>query len=118
MIRLSAFAALALCASAGLAAAQAPLSQNPPRETTICLDVNGQTLPVVCKAPGSRLDTRDDICVCPQGTRVQAPLCGPGERAPAENVAFERARRTAARDGSLLGDLFEGRPMCVAPPRR
>ena len=114
MIRISMIAALALVASAGAAAAQGPMS-NPPTETTLCLDVGGQSLPAVCKVPGSRLDKREDFCLCHQGTKVTAPVCGPGQKAPAESIAFEHARKEAARDGSLIGDLWEGQPMCVAP---
>lgn len=114
MIRISMIAALALAASAGAAAAQGSMS-NPPTETVLCLDVGGQSLPAVCKVPGGRLDTREDFCLCPQGTRVAAPICGPGQKPPAETVAFEHARKAAARDGSLIGDLYQDQPMCVAP---
>jgi len=114
MIRSTLIATMALAASAGMASAQAPLSQNPPTQTIICLDVSGATLPVSCKVPASRLDKREDICVCNTGRRVDVPICAPGVRAPAENVALNRARRDAAKDGSLIGDLFEGQPMCVA----
>lgn len=114
MIRTALFTAAAFVASAGLAAAQAPLNQNPPTQTVICLDVGGQSLPAVCDVPASRLDKREDICICHTGVRVDVPICPPGVRPPAESLAFERARREAARDGSLIGDLFEGRPMCVA----
>ncbi|MDO8380258.1 hypothetical protein [Phenylobacterium sp.] len=112
MIRTSMIAALALAGSAGAALA-GPMS-NPPTERTICIDVGGQSLPVVCRVPASRLDKREDFCLCHQGARVIAPVCGPGQKAPAENLAYERARRDAARDGSLLGDLYRGQPMCVA----
>lgn len=105
-------AGLALAASAGAAIA-GPMS-NPPTERTICIDVGGQSLPAVCKVPASRLDKREDFCLCHQGIKVSAPVCGPGERAPAENIAYEKARKAAARDGSLIGDLYEGRAMCVA----
>lgn len=111
-----------ICALAGLglataAQAQAPLNQNPPRQTEICLDVNGGILPVVCQVPASRLDKREDICVCPQGIRTAVPICGPGERQPADTVALNAVRKDAARDGTLMGDLFEGKPICVAPRR-
>ncbi|MFN3522064.1 MAG: hypothetical protein ACK4YQ_07425 [Phenylobacterium sp.] len=111
------WAALVLLAGAAAAPvqAQAPLTQNPPRETIVCLDVSGRSLPAVCKVPGDRLDVREDFCLCPEGRRVKAPVCGPGQTPPAESRAFERARRTAAEDGTLIGDLYEGRPMCVAP---
>lgn len=116
MIRPVLIAAAALAASSGSALAQAPLSQNPPTQTVICLDVNGQTLPVSCRVPASRLDKREDICLCHQGMRVDVPICPPGVRPPAENVAYEKARKAAAAgDMSLIGDMYEGRPMCVAP---
>lgn len=114
MIRTAFIAVAALAAFAGSAAAQGGMNANPPTETTICLDVNGQSLPAVCKVPSSRLDKREDICLCHVGTRVTAPVCPTGVKPPAENIAFEKARRLAAKDGSLIGDLYEGRPMCVA----
>ena len=104
----------ALSMAAGLAPAQAPLTQNPPTQTVICLDVGGQSLPAVCPAPSGRLDRREDICVCHAGARVDVPICPDGVRPPAETRAYEKARKAAARDGSLIGDLYEGRPMCVA----
>lgn len=113
MIRQVLVAAILLAAPA-TALASGSMSANPPTQTTICLDVNGQSLPAVCKVPGSRLDRREDICLCRQGMRVDAPVCGPDQKAPAENIAYEKARKAAARDGSLLGDLYEGQPMCVA----
>lgn len=111
-MRISMIAGLAFAACAGAALA-GPMS-NPPSERTICLDVGGQSLPAVCKVPASRLDKREDFCLCNAGIKVSAPVCGPGERAPAENIAYEKARKAAARDGSLIGDLYEGRAMCVA----
>ncbi|CAN5788689.1 hypothetical protein BH11PSE1_BH11PSE1_14950 [soil metagenome] len=112
MIRILMIAGLALAASGGVALA-GPMS-NPPSERTICIDVGGQSLPAVCKVPASRLDKREDFCLCHEGIKVTAPVCGPGERAPSENIAYEKARKAAARDGSLIGDLYQGRPMCVA----
>ena len=112
MLRISMIAALALATSAGAALA-GPMS-NPPSARTICIDVGGQSLPAVCRVPSSRLDKREDFCLCHEGVKVTAPVCGPGERAPAENIAYEKARKAAARDGSLIGDLYEGRSMCVA----
>lgn len=101
-------------ALAGGASAQS-LSANPPTETVVCVDVGGQSLPAVCKVPASRLDKREDFCVCPTGTKVIAPVCAQGIKPPTESLAFEKARKVAARDGTLIGDLYEGRPMCVAP---
>ena|SRR3990167_1277173 len=114
MIRILLIAAAALAASSGLALAQGSMSSNPPTKTTICVDVGGQSLPAVCKVPGSRLDKREDICTCPQGMRVDAPVCAAGQKPPGETAAYDKARKLAARDGSLIGDLYEGRPMCVA----
>ena len=37
-----------------------------------------------------------------------------GVKPPAENRAYEKARKAASRDGSLIGDLYQGQPMCVA----
>ena len=113
MIRTTLIAAAAFVAAAGAASAQAPLSQNPPTQTIICLDVNGQTLPVSCKVPASRLDKREDFCTCRTGTQVDISICPDGVKAPAENRAYEKARKAAVKNGSLLGATYEGRPMCV-----
>lgn len=103
-----------LALTAGGASAQS-LSANPPTETVVCVDVGGQSLPAVCKVPASRLDKREDFCVCAAGMKVIAPVCAEGVKPPAESLAFEKARKVAARDGTLVGDLYEGKPMCVAP---
>ena len=113
MLRTTLAALVMLAGSAGLASAQAPLSQNPPTQTIICLDVNGATLPVSCTVPASRLDKREDMCMCRAGQRVAVSICPPGVRAPPENVELMKARRLAVKDGSLIGDLFKGQPMCV-----
>ena len=105
-------AALALIA--GAAHAQGPMNQNPPTKTSLCLEVSGAIIPPVCHRSGSRVDQREDICLCSAGgTKVEAPVCGPGEKPPAESRAFEKARRDAARDGSLMGDTWQGQRMCV-----
>lgn len=114
MIRTFALAAAAFALSTGAALAQAPLTQNPPTQTVMCLDVNGQTLPISCNVQASRLDKREDICICHQGMKVDVPICPPGVRPPAENIAYEKARKAAAKDMSLIGDTYEGKPMCVA----
>ncbi|HEX2559902.1 hypothetical protein [Phenylobacterium sp.] len=105
-------AALALIA--GAAQAQSPMNQNPPTQTTLCLEVNGSIIPPVCHRPASRVDQREDICLCSNGgIRVDAPVCAPGERPPAESRVFENARRDAGRDGTLMGDMWQGQRMCV-----
>lgn len=113
MLRTTLVAVVMLVGSTGMASAQAPLSQNPPTQTVICLDVSGATLPVACKVPASRLDKREDICLCAEGQRVDVSICPPGVRPPPENVELMKARRQAVKDGSLIGDLFKGQPMCV-----
>jgi len=118
MTRLSVLAALAALTFTAAGAAQAQdrgRNYLTPATTEVCLDVGGGTLPIVCKVPASRLDKREDICSCPQGMRTTVPVCGPDQAAPGETVALNSARRAAARDGSLVGDLFQGQPMCVAP---
>lgn len=112
MIRAFVIAAVALTASG---AAAADMRSNPPKQTSVCLDVSGQSLPVVCKAPASRLDKREDICQCPEGVRVDVAVCAPGQHAPPDGLALDKVRRVAAKDGSLIGDTFEGKPICVEP---
>jgi hypothetical protein len=114
MKRLKLFAFAVLGLSAGAAQAQ-PISGNPPTTTIVCLDVGGHALPTVCRTPASRIDQREDICICPTGIRTEAPVCPPGVKPPAETRAFEQARREAMRGGSLVGATWEGQPMCVAP---
>jgi hypothetical protein len=88
-----------------------------PKTRTVCIDPAGKNLPAHCKiAQASRIDGHPDICLCPGGAeRVEAPICPPGVRAPAESAAYERARRQAIHDGSLVGATYGGQPMCVAP---
>jgi hypothetical protein len=101
-----------LIAAAALAAgaAQAQPNQKPARTTTICLDVSGAPLPAVCQVPG--------ICTCPQGEQVTVAVCPPGVRQPAETVAYDRARRQALHNGSLVGATWQGKPMCVTRRHR
>jgi hypothetical protein len=68
-----------------------------------------------------RLDARREVCECPTGRRTEAPLCAAGEKPPPETRALSAFRREAAADGSLAGDRFQDRPLCViptAPPAR
>lgn len=108
-----------LVASAALAAAPAalaqPINENPPTYTVICLDVSGRSLPVACQVPGSRVDKREDICICHEGTKTDVSICPKGVRAPAESLALEKARKAQAKHFSLIGATFEGRPICVEP---
>ena len=101
-----------------LAAAAQPASASPPNETTQCIEASGRLVPAVCRVPGSRLDLREDICTCPNdGQPVKVAVCSKGETPPPEGRALNAARRTAARDGSLIGDTIGGKRIC-APPRR
>lgn len=114
MTRSTVLFGLAAALLAGTASAQ-PLGQTPPQSTVICLDVSGRLLPKTCRVPASRLDASEDICICPRDAeRVSVPICPSGVRAPAESAAYEKARRAAVRDGSLIGATWEGRPMCMA----
>lgn len=99
-------------------AANPGASASSPATRTICLDLGGETRPAVCTAPASRLDGRENICLCMDAQRVEAPVCGSGDHPQAETRAFEKARKLAARDGSLVGDFYADRPMCVAPRNR
>ncbi|MDP2261391.1 MAG: hypothetical protein Q8J89_16915 [Caulobacter sp.] len=111
---------LAVSVAAVMAAGAGVPGSSPtnPATRTICLDLGGESRPAICTGPASRLDGRDDICLCRDAQRVEAPVCGPGERPQAETRAFEKARKLAAEDGSLVGDLYADRPMCVAPRNR
>lgn len=101
--------------AAGAAAAQ-PIGENPPTRTIQCIDVGGRSIPPVCRAPASRLDTREDICTCPDGgQRIEVSICAKGQKPPPESRALNVARSAAVRDGTLVGDTIDGRPICVAP---
>ena len=106
---------LAIVALGGVANAQS-LADNPPRTTTICLDPAGKLLPSHCHiGQASRLDSREDICLCPAGAdRVVAPVCPTGVHEPGESRAYESARKAAVSHGSLVGAMYNGQPMCVA----
>lgn len=107
--------ASALAAAVALAGAAASQEGTPtkPAKGILCLDVGGEARPPVCRGSSSRLDQGYDICTCDNAQRVETPVCGKGEKPPTENRAYELARKDAARDGSLFGDTYEGRRMCV-----
>ena len=109
---------LALALAAGASFAQ-PINENPPTRTIQCIEVGGQLIPPVCDVPASRLDSREYICTCINGgQRVDVAICPKGQAAPPEGRALDRARATAAKDGSLIGDKVGDRPICVAPRGR
>ena len=107
---------LVVAMAAGAAYAQ-PIDENPPTRTIQCIEVGGQLIPASCNVPGSRLDTREYICTCPNGgQRVDVAICAKGQRQPPESKALNIARREGLRrDGSLIGDTVKGQPICVAP---
>lgn len=104
----------ALSLLAGVACAR-PASGTP-GTAVLCLDVGGRILPTVCRTSASRLDQRQDICLCPaEGERVIASICAPGVKPPPDSAALMRARHAAVSHGSLVGATYEGRPLCVDP---
>ncbi|HEY9219889.1 MAG TPA: hypothetical protein VIO94_17715 [Phenylobacterium sp.] len=114
MKRISLVIALALVA--GAAQAQSSSWQERQTRTSICVDVNGGIIPVVCTGEASLVKPREDICQCPVGgMRTDVSICAPGERPPAESKEFEKARRVAALDGTLMEDTWQGQRMCVRP---
>ena len=112
MIVLAAAAALA----GGAALAQPPAGAP---TTTICLDVAGRQLPVTCHSmSASRINRAEDICQCFKGGQpVKVDLCPAGVNPPAESAAYERERYALVQHGSLVGQTWRGRPVCVAPHR-
>jgi hypothetical protein len=111
-MRVMLVAAVAALALAGHAAAQG----GPTGTTVQCLEPGGRLAPATCQGPESRLDPHEKICTCQAGgLKVVAPVCAKGESPPPEGKALMIARRTAAADGALVGDTFEGRPICVRP---
>lgn len=114
-----AFAALLAAAAFGSAAAQSPMSPAAAKRaaTEVCLDVNGASLPIVCRIAGGMVDKEELICHCPRGRKVDAPICADGEQPLPENVRIYAARDAAAQDGTLIGDTFEGRRFCERPSR-
>ncbi len=110
--------ALLIVGVVGLAGAAGAAFADSPKTRTVCLDPAGKNLPANCKiAQASRIaGGHEDICLCPAGAdRVEAPICPPGVREPAESAAFEKARKAAVKNGSLVGAVYNGQPMCVAP---
>jgi len=113
-MRLAIFS-LSLALAAAAAVAQ-PISENPPTRTKQCIEQSGQLIPPVCQVPGSRLDSREYICTCPNGGMpVDVAICAKGQTPPPEGRALIRARSEGVRDGSLIGDKVGDRPICVAP---
>ena len=114
--------ALFLTALAGFAAVTAvavaqPAGQSHRSQTpaTLCLDGIGINHAPICHSQSaSRFATPPDICTCEGPYRqVEAPYCAKGQTPPSDTAAFDHARAKAAEDGSLFGDSYQGKPMCV-----
>lgn len=85
---------------------------------TACVDVSGGTEPAHCTLPGPDLGGTDiGFCQCPAtARRVEAPLCAKGEREPTQTREYREAVKAAtAGDSTLVGDTFNGKPMCILP---
>jgi len=110
-------AVIALAAATALWAAVASAAPIEPATTTICLDVGGRVRPATCHyQTASRLDKREDICQCLKGGQeVKVDVCPTGVKPPAESAAYERERYAAIQHGSLSGQSWRGRPICVSP---
>lgn len=111
---------LLVAAALALSAAAAHAQPESAAQTRVCVDVNGALRPADCHAQASRLETRQDICLCTGGGRqVEVSICPPGVSPPGESLAVAKARNEALRSrDSLVGATFEGRPLCVAPRQR
>jgi hypothetical protein len=98
----------------GLGAGAAQAQPESATRTMVCVDVNGALLAAECRAQPSRLQSREDICLCPRGRRVEAEVCPSGVVAAPQSRAADAARRDILRSRpSLVGATFEGRPLCV-----
>jgi hypothetical protein len=105
---------LAGCALAITATAAAAQPETAAR-TMVCVDVSGRLLAAECRGQPGRLRSREDICLCPRGQRVEAEVCPSGVAPAPESLAADRARKQALHGSpSLVGASFEGRPLCVA----
>jgi hypothetical protein len=109
-------AVIALAAAMALAGAAAARPIEHPT-TTVCLDVGGRVRPATCQyQSASRLDKREDICQCLHGGQpIIVDVCPAGVRPPPESAAYERERYAAIQKGSLSGQSWRGRPICVSP---
>ena len=86
----------------------------PEARTIQCISAGGQLIPKSCDVADGRLADRERMCTCPSGgVRVQVAVCAKGENPPGESKALNVARRTGARDGTLVGDVVNGKPICA-----
>lgn len=98
-----------------LAAAPTWAGPTAPGDRTIqCISVGGQLIPKSCDVADGRLAGRERMCTCPLGgVRVEVPICVRGQTPPGESKSLNVARRTGARDGTLVGDTVNGKPICA-----
>ena len=107
-----------LLAVAAAGAAAQPQT-NRPGLAAVCVDANGELRAPLCRhLDASRLDAREDICLCPRGQKVEADVCPAGVAGPPDSLAVNRARNEFLRQHSTLaGATWQGRPLCVVPGR-
>ncbi len=98
-----------------LAAAPTWAALTAPGDRTIqCISSGGQLIPKSCDVADGKLPGRERICTCPLGgVRVEVAICAKGQQPPGESKALNVARRTGGRDGSLVGDTVNGKPVCA-----
>jgi hypothetical protein len=109
---------LIIASIALLAAACADKTATPTANVvTACIDPSGSQDVVNCVKHGWSLFSKDEgFCTCPTAAReVKATPCAPGERPPAEDAEYRETLKSASADGSLVGDTFHGKAICVAP---
>jgi len=100
---------------ATLTAASAWAGPTTPDDRTIqCISSGGRLVPKSCDVADGKLADRERMCTCPLGgVRVEVPICAKGQHPPGESKALNVARRTSARDGTLVGDVVNGKPICA-----
>jgi hypothetical protein len=108
-------AALALVFAAMLSVSGAGAQERPQRvrTATICVDSAGRAEAPTCRVPATRIQRKEDLCLCGVGDKVEAPICPPGVRPPPESRELEAARRKAIDAGGLIGATFEDKPICI-----
>jgi hypothetical protein len=109
----------ALAALVLILASAAPVAAQPPQPgdaTTICLRPDGRTTPADCRQ--IRAGESNAPCFCSYGQPVRTPYCIGKERSAPESRGLQLARRDLARDGTLEGDTYRGKPLCVRYDRR
>ncbi len=95
-----------------------PAVQSPSARTIQCVAPGGQLIPKSCDVADGRLPGRERMCTCPSGgVRVEVAACARGQHPPGESKALNIARRTGARDGTLVGDTVNGKPICASTER-